>query len=357
MQQCRLCKQILVNNQQLSSHIKDIHNLNMNEYSKNQLNNSCLICGVSYNTRVGLMHHITRTHKVSIKDYYDKYFKVTGEGVCCCGKETKFYKNYYSNYCSSKCAANAKITRSRAIYTNMKLLGVENPFKSKEIQEKIKETNNKLYGVNYPGQSEKIKFKIKETCMKKYGKEHALQVKSIRDKGKETFKIKYGFEYYSQTQEMKDKAENTCLNRYGVRHALQNKEIYENKQKTAHNTKSYILPSGKLIYKQGYEPQFLDYVFKNNILKEDEIVYYTKHIKYVQSDNKIHHYVPDFYIPKWNLIVEVKSWYTEKADKYVILKEQACIRDGFKYLRIVDNNFDTLTNFIKENTEPIQGSV
>jgi len=66
-------------------------------------------------------------------------------------------------------------------------------------------------------------------------------------------------------------------------------------------------------------------------------------------NKQIDYYFPDFYIPKLNLIIEIKSWYTEKLDKNVSLKEQACKNQGYNYIRILDNNFENFNNYLKEN--------
>jgi hypothetical protein len=111
-------------------------------------------------------------------------------------------------------------------------------------------------------------------------------------------------------------------------------------KKTLNCPKKYILPSGKIVYLQGYEPQFLDYIFQNNILKETEINYHPQSIKYIGYDNKSHLYMPDFYIPKWNLIVEIKSTFVlNYFDKDCIFKKNACINQHYNYLLLLDNNF------------------
>lgn len=65
------------------------------------------------------------------------------------------------------------------------------------------------------------------------------------------------------------------------------------------------------------------------------------------------------FIPKLNLIVEIKSWYTEKMDKNVEQKKGACVQQGFKYIRIVDNNFSEFISFMNitgESQTPRGGS-
>ena len=109
--------------------------------------------------------------------------------------------------------------------------------------------------------------------------------------------------------------------------------------------KSYILPSGKIINIQGYEPQFLDYVLSNKLLQEGDIVFHPKCIKYKEGI-KDRRYFPDFYIPKFNLIVEIKSmWIASKqtaANLY--LKQQATLAKGFNYILIIDNDFTEIKN-------------
>ena len=53
------------------------------------------------------------------------------------------------------------------------------------------------------------------------------------------------------------------------------------------------------------------------------------------ADNKKHRYYPDLYIPKDNLIIEVKSqWTYNSQQKWYntnLLKRQACIAAGYKF--------------------------
>jgi len=107
------------------------------------------------------------------------------------------------------------------------------------------------------------------------------------------------------------------------------------KQKS-YSHKEYILPSNKVISIQGYEPQFLDYCFKHNVLNENDINFTAPRIPYI-LDGKQRYYYPDFYIPKFNLIVEIKSDYTlsltpkEKAEAVKAL--------NYNYITIVNSDF------------------
>jgi len=75
----------------------------------------CLICNKKFPSAQGLKNHITgsgiikkyhNSHAISMKDYYDKFFKKENEGICLtCGKPTKFgaTKSGYKKFCSKKC--------------------------------------------------------------------------------------------------------------------------------------------------------------------------------------------------------------------------------------------------------------
>ena len=48
----------------------------------------CEICGQRVVNNNGLASHIRRTHKMKPKEYYDKYLKKDGEGICpVCGRQ------------------------------------------------------------------------------------------------------------------------------------------------------------------------------------------------------------------------------------------------------------------------------
>lgn len=59
----------------------------------------------------------------------------------------------------------------KAVQTFLERYGVDNPRKSKEVQEKIKNTWMKKYGVDHPAKSNKVKQKIRQTCLNRYGVE------------------------------------------------------------------------------------------------------------------------------------------------------------------------------------------
>ena len=71
-------------------------------------------------------------------------------------------------------------------------------------------------------------------------------------------------------------------------------------------------------------------------IKEEDINLFWMVNKKKDNDGKNRRYYPDFYIPKENLLVEVKSTYTYLADlDKNILKEQCALKSGFNYKLIV----------------------
>lgn len=96
--------------------------------------------------------------------------------------------------------------------------------------------------------------------------------------------------------------------------------------------KRYIMPSGKLVNSQGYENIALDELLKQ--YNEDEIISFRQKVPSIQymQNNKKHYYYPDIFIPKDNLIIEVKSTYTYNL--YLIkniLKALSTRKNGYKF--------------------------
>lgn len=111
--------------------------------------------------------------------------------------------------------------------------------------------------------------------------------------------------------------------------------------------KNYTLPSGKTISVQGYEPMFLDHIFNKRYVSETDINFKPDRIKYTFND-KIHYYYPDFFIPKHNLIIEIKStWILAKQGvEKNSQKEKYTRNNGYNFIMIVNNNFSEFDNVV-----------
>ena len=69
-------------------------------------------------------------------------------------------------------------------------------------------------------------------------------------------------------------------------------------------------------------------------------------VGYVYKDkNKI--YFPDFYIPKFNLVCEIKSdYYYNKDLELNLAKKEAASSQGYNFLFIIDKNYNDLLDII-----------
>lgn len=259
--------------------------------------------------------------------------------------------------------------KEQKIQTSLKNYGTEHPLQTKEVMDKLKATNLEKYGVENPFQSEEIKEKCKETKLEKYEDENY----NNREKFNATSREKYGTDYPWQTEEIKKKIKQVCfdkygtetplalpefqekskatnIERYGCEHPLQNDKLFEKAQKSGFRRKKYILPSGKVVYVQGYENVALDVLLQHyneeDIAIGTQITQYTDKI-YYKFKNKTLRYHPDLYIISINKIIEVKSTWTFSVDiEKNNAKKNECIVRGVDFQFMI---FDKKKNLLDES--------
>ncbi len=280
----------------------------------------CQECGREFSSEVALVAHIVSRH--DRKEYYDRWIKRKDEGKCLnCGNPTKFsgrWSRGYKKFCSRKC-------QDKFLMSNPKRIE-----KSKITQ---KETNRKKYGVDWFTQTDEFKKKSKKTNREKYGDE----TYNNPEKAKKTSLSKYGVENPAQAQFIKDKISKTNIERYGGTSPMHNDEIFHKVE--INSFKSRLHPSG-IYYRGNFEKDFLDNF--SDIVKIEN----GKGIKY-KLDMKERTYYPDFYIPDFNLIVEIKNGYLLKRDKIIIeAKEKACRKAGFDYLLINNKDYSEFLQYL-----------
>ena len=154
----------------------------------------CKICNREIDRWCSLASHIHRTHKMEVKEYYDKYIEPGVEHKCkFCSKDIPFsglQLGYNKTYCSSK-----------SFGTTIKY--------DLEAKKKREETCLKKYGakcflgskyldrsVNYGGTPESI-AKIKATKLERYGSENYCNMEKVD----ETKKERYGDPFYSNREQ------------------------------------------------------------------------------------------------------------------------------------------------------------
>jgi hypothetical protein len=234
-------------------------------------------------------------------------------------------KEKYKNTCIEKYGVDHpfknEIINQKRIDTWLDNYGVTNPFAAKEIKEKIEKDNLKKHGVKNSHQRKDVKEKFKNTMMERYGASSSFESPELMEKARLTHQEKLGVDNPMQSILVREKSKNTSMERYGVEHPGQNPEIHEKMQK--YRWYDVTLPSGKTVKLQGYERYYIfDLLKKYN---EKEIIVLRKdmpEIWWIDDYEKKHRYFADFYIPKDNLLIDVKSMYTYslKRDKIKLMK-------------------------------------
>ena len=198
---------------------------------------------------------------------------------------------------------------------------------NKEMSYKTYVNHTKYDGIYYCIDCSLIKKE--KVLIERYGVKSYTQTSDFKEKSKKTCLSKYGYEFYQNSSLYKEQIVETCLSNYGCRNVMQNKKIFEKQSKSSYKTNLYE----DLDYQGTYELDFLErYYDKFNIGKIEPIQY-----KY---NDKYHYYHPDFYIPEYNIIVEIKSTYTYNYD---LERNQAkydySIRAGYNFIFIIDKDY------------------
>jgi hypothetical protein len=304
---------------------------------------------------------LTNIHNNSGKNKFtEKIYQYVYDikGVCkqCDINPTTFrsFSDGYFDFCSQKC---------QQINTASKY-GVKNLFQSDEIKNRMEKTWSKKYGFNHPNKSENQKIKIKntkkekygnenyvnteklkQTCLERYGVTNPNKLKKTREKIKKTSLERYGVENYSQTKEYKEKTIKTNLLRYGYENINQSPEFQQKLQKKSYRFKPFILPSGKEIKVQGYEPFALNILletYNENDIVVDRAI--TPKFWYILNEKRKIYY-PDFFIKSSNTIIETKSDWTDKLHPIVDeLKKQSVLKEGYNFRKMVFDRKGKLLN-------------
>jgi hypothetical protein len=245
-------------------------------------------------------------------------------------KSTKYFRYGDENY------NNTELTKK----TNLKKYGMEHYSKTEEYKEKVKNTCLDRYGVDNYSKTQEYSKKVKSTNMERYGCESSNSSDLIKEKKVLSMLSKYGFISNSMTQESKEKLKSTNMERYGVEYPMQLLEFSYKQQKNSKTIKYY---NENLYYQSSYEKDFLDHC-----LKCDLLCYVSRGptIKF-KYDNMMKVHYPDFYIEKYNLIIEIKSdyYYYKYLEKNKI-KLQTSIDLGYNYLFIINKKYDFFNNII-----------
>lgn len=246
--------------------------------------------------------------------------------------KTLDYLYKYNGYCKT-CANKNRIINSKKTF--IEKYGVENPFASEVIKNKIKITNLHKYGVENVNYSKEIIENKKKNCLHKYGYTSTLKLENVINKRKEACIKKYGSEFVLQSKKGQENLKRVCLQKYGVENPQHCPEIAEKSSKKSYYKKTYTFPSGNQINCQGYEPFALNILLEKENINETDIVTGCQNVPkivYLDENNKEHRHYVDIFIPSQNRCIEVKStWTAKKKQDNIYLKKQAGENLGYKY--------------------------
>ena len=272
------------------------------------------------------------TFKERIYWYYNN---ISEQPRCICGNLTKFknIKQGYQQYCSTKCLNNDPIKLQKSKQTCLERYGDEN-FRNLE---KSRQTSMNRYGVSNVMKSEKkrqqsintrmskyggcgnaspiSKQKYKDTCKARYGQDNPMKNNSIQQKLFKNNLEKFGAISPFSLQSTKDKSIQTCIERYGdssynstKKHKQTHIERYglnSPTQLASVRQKIYDIKRNNHTFNtSSIEEQFSSYLDSQNIVYERQY----KCEKYP--------YTCDFYIPKYDLFIEINGSWTHGGHPY-----------------------------------------
>lgn len=273
-----------------------------------------------------------------------------------CKKETKWQdrglkRGYYARFCSTKCSNSDEETKMRAIETNRKRFGFDYPLQNPKLLKEREDLIVKRYGLKTILQLPEVQEKIKSTNLEKYGYENPFFSREWQDQNKERNIKKHGSANPFQWEHIKEKIKSTNLELYGVENPMQRPEVAERSQENAFLRKE-IEVNGVVFSVQGFEGVVIQH-FVNIGIDPSSILTKMKDMPelWYEFKGKRCRYFPDTYIPKMNLIMEVKSTYTvgynnSETFKRVQLKAESTVDAGYNYLVwVMSEKGNTLRQF------------
>lgn len=268
---------------------------------------SCVICGDSCNRLKGLSNHVNKTHKLTLQQYYDTYFKQNpNEGYCIvCGKPTTFisFNEGYRKTCSPQCGNKTEESKQKRKNTMIDNYGVSCSFRLPGVEEKSRKshkTKNYRKLVSDIQKTTEVKNKIKKTKLERYGDENYNNPEKV----KQTSLERYGVDHYNKSEKarktssikqksrkVQQKRELTCLKRFGVKNQMQSAVIQNKRQETLR--KNCTFNSSK--------PEEFLYKLLLEKFNENDV------IRGFKSD--LYPYCCDFYIKSLDLYIELNNFW------------------------------------------------
>ena len=267
----------------------------------------CNICNVSFDDYRQLVTHI-RIHKISAREYYDKFLASNENNCNCltCGKiKTRFYglTKGYPKYCSNLCYTSSKeFSLARTKIQTGKKQSVET------IAKRLANTDQN-----------KKELKRQSTMMNQYGSLSTLDAMTEDASIQRNLKVseaqtgrKHTKEHHTKVIAAKRRngtlnhSEDTKTRMVSIKALVNSSDDPPNcMPKAGKGGRGYITGYvDNLYFRSSYEEIFLLTCKKFNIkvetaeTKEFRVPYY--------ADGKRHMYYPDFYLPEFECLIEIK---------------------------------------------------
>jgi len=183
--------------------------------------------------------------------------------------------------------------------------------------------------------------KIVNTCLERYGVKNPYQRQHNRDKAQASYEERFEGGHPLKDPKVQAKRISTVIRRYGVDNIMKDVGIFSRSRR--YNNKSLTLPSGQVRLYQGFEDVAILHLLQT--YSEDEIISERTHLPVIIYD-ATRRYFPDIYIPKDNLIIEVKSTWTYRQHfERNQLKKKAAEQAGYSFQFWICSN-SSLTEII-----------
>lgn len=304
--------------------------------SKNGLFRNAIFRELSKEHQAYLLQFYEKLNVVMFCEISDLYLPVA---YCkFCGKVLKpvfrGFKNYNDGYFDASrkyCGVSCQMSHPEFYEIYKEKTGFKNPHENPQTWTNRKLNCQEKHGCDNHMQQPEVQELRKQLCLEKHGVETHLQlpeiIAQIQDKRSEqqfdiTEKITKALA--PQRKAIHAKARQTYFERTGYYNILQNPANFESS--SMFNWKDYNLPSGDNVKFQGFENVAIDKLLET--YDESELVFSAKlmpRIMYYNSEkDRTSIYYPDIFIPSKNLIIEVKSTYTYKAD--LVKNYEKCMR-------------------------------
>ena len=297
----------------------------------------CEICGMEFNAARHSSRKCNREHHSKCS--------VCGKDIILTPSQEQSVLDGRKVTCSKKCRA--QVIKD----ATMKKYGVDNVFKLKYIQDKIKNNNVKLYGCENPFITESFKSKAKDTKIQKYGNENF----NNRAKSKKTSIQKYGVDNPCKSDKVKSKISKNIIT--AKRSLMSDQALY-----VINNFKQFVLglsddnrTLGYLCQYTGLSESYVrglihennldDSILKQYSLPETDIkAFLDKHdICYIHNTRTIIKPLElDFYIPDYNLAIEYNGLYrhADLGKNYHYNKSKMCEEKGIRLIHIWEHEWN-----------------